>query len=490
MSTIARTCLGDLLGLRRNGVTVFRGVPYALPPTRKRRFAGPHPAAVWSGVRDATVHGPIAPQLPSRLPVAMGSFSRPMDEDCLTMTIWTPAVDARQRPVLVWLHGGAWMSGAGSLDWYDGANLARDGDIVVVAVNYRLGALGYLKHRDLGIADPGTQDQAAALAWVVDNIGGFGGDPSRVTLGGQSAGAASIGRLLLDPTARQLFQQAILQSGGFGRAPLTVSDAQAITAQYCMMLDIDADAPEAVARLRAMPVERLLAAQGALAQARARFGETTPPFMPTTPETMTEAAMLTAIADATTGIKVLLGVTAEEVHAFFAANPAMVNPDSAAIAERFALLGGDPIAYRRRRPAGSAMDWLADLSSDHTFVWPTMRLAEAISNAGGQAYAYQFDWAPRASRLKACHCIELPFVFGNFDQWPAAPMLNGGDPDEMEALSALIRACWTGFVASGAPGLPGLKWPLYNAATRATMRLGNVCGIAGDPAGLGWRGGR
>ncbi len=484
MPTITRTALGELQGLRQHGVTLFRGVPYALPPIGERRFAAPQPAVAWAGVRDATVHGPIAPQSPSRLAAAMGGFTRPMDEDCLTLTIWTPSVDAGRRPVLVWLHGGAWISGAGSLDWYDGATLARDGNMVVVGVNYRLGALGYLKHRDLAVADPGTQDQIAALAWVVANIAEFGGDPGRVTVGGQSAGAASIGRLLLDPAARGLFHQAILQSGGFGRAPLTVSDAQAITAQYCQMLDIDADAADAVTRLRAEPVERLLAAQGALAQARARFGETTPPFMPTLPEAMTEADLLRSIAAASVDKPVLIGATREEVHAFFASNPAMASPDPAAVADRFAALGGDQDAYRRRRPGGSATDLLADLTSDHTFLWPTMRLAEAISAAGGQAYAYQFDWAPPTSRFKACHCIELPFVFGNFDQWPDAAMLLGGDRAEMEALSDLIRACWTGFAANG---MPGADWPSYNDATRATMRFGAICGVDGDPAGLGWR---
>ncbi len=487
MIDIAQTAYGDLGGLRDGGVTVFRGVPYAAPPVGERRFAAPQPPTTWTGLRDATAHGPIAPQAPSRLAVAMGGFTRPMDEDCLTLTIWTPAIDHGARPVLVWLHGGAWVSGAGSLDWYDGATLAREGNMVVVGVNYRLGALGYLKHPDLPIADPGTQDQAAALAWVAENITGFGGDPGRVTLGGQSAGAASIGRLLLDPTARLHFHQVILQSGGFGRAPLTVTDAHAITAQYCGLLNIDEGASDAIARLQAVPVEQLLACQGLLAQARARFGETTPPFMPTLPEATTEAALIGRIASAAQPKPVLIGATHDEVHAFFAGNPAMATPDPTAYRERFAGLGGDETAYRRRRPAGSAMDWLADLNSDHTFLWPTMRLAEAISGAGGHAYAYQFDWAPAGSPFKACHCIDLPFVFGNFNQWPDAPMLAGGDPNEIAALSALIRACWAGFIGTGAPGLAGMDWPRYNTSTRPTMRLGAVCAIDGDPAGLSWR---
>jgi para-nitrobenzyl esterase len=140
----ACTALGDLAGLAGDGVLKFRGVPYALPPVGARRFAPPAPPEPWDGVRDATRHGPIRPQPSSRLRMAMGEFSRDQGEDCLTLTIATPATDDSRLPVIVWLHGGAWLSGAGSLDWYDGGPLARDGDVVVVGVNYRLGPLGFL----------------------------------------------------------------------------------------------------------------------------------------------------------------------------------------------------------------------------------------------------------------------------------------------------------------------------------------------------------
>src|ERR1700733_14636347 len=162
---IAATSLGSLRGAWHDGIAAFRGVPYAVPPIGDRRFATAAPAEPWSGLRDATGHGPIAPQLPSRLRVAMGDYVRPQDEDCLTLTICTPAADARTRPVLVWLHGGAWISGAGSRDWYDGTNLARDGDIVFVGVNYRLGALGWLHRTGLVEAEAGMSDIVAALTW-------------------------------------------------------------------------------------------------------------------------------------------------------------------------------------------------------------------------------------------------------------------------------------------------------------------------------------
>jgi para-nitrobenzyl esterase len=487
---IAHTTLGTLQGLTDQGVATFRAVPYAMPPTGARRFAPPEPAAAWEGTRDATRHGPIAPQTPSRLAPAMGDYRLPMDEDCLTLTIWTPAADAARRPVLVWLHGGAWVSGAGSLPWYDGARLAREGDVVVVGVNYRLGALGYLKHSALPAEDLGTLDQIEALRWVASHIAAFGGDPGCVTAMGQSAGAASIGRLIIDPGARPLFHRAILQSGGFGRDPLTRAEAAETHADILRAAGLDPASPDLLARLRDTPAESLLAATGKVAAARARFAETNPPFMPTVAEPMAQAALFAAIAREARGMQVLIGATHDEIHAFFASNPAMANPDWTASAQRFAALARRPDAmerYRARRPGGTLMDWLADLVSDHTFLWPTMRLADALAEAGVATQAYRFDWTPQGNRFRACHCIELPFVFGNFAQWPDAGMLKGGDAAEMDALSATIRAAWTAFARTGDAATAALPWPRYDPDRRLTMLLDTCCEPAGDPAGLSTR---
>jgi len=471
------TKTGALQGVSERGVTVFRGVPYAAPPVGERRFAPPEPAHPWSGLRDATRHGPIAPQSPSRLRGAMGDFDRPQDEDCLTLTIWSPGTMGN-RPVLVWLHGGAWISGAGSLDWYDGATLAREGDIVVVGVNYRLGALGYLHHPGVSPGNLGTMDQALALAWVRDNIAAFGGDPGRVTLAGQSAGASSIGRLMLDSASRWLFHGAILQSGSFGRPPRTLAEAAGQGGDYLHILGIDADSADAGRKMRVLPVEQLVAAQGTLARQGARFGETTPPFMPALAAATTRDALIADIAVAAGDMPVLIGVTREEVHAFYAADPAMAAPDPAAVDARFA---GRRAHYEARRPGAGVMDWLADLASDETFIWPAMQLAGALR---GPTYAYQFDWSPPGSRYKACHCIELPFVFGTLDAFPGAGMLAGGDPGFMAALSATIRRSWIDFIRAGAPGG---DWPRYDPATRMTMVFDTVCAAHSDPAGIAWR---
>ena len=198
---VVRTKAGELRGAYENGIAVFRGVPYAAAPVGELRFAPPQPAPAWQGVRDATQDGPIPPQGRSRLAHVMGDFERPQSEDCLTLNIWTPAADSKKRPVLVWIHGGAFASGAGSLPWYSGERFAANGDVVVVSINYRLGALGFLCLPGVSDGNLGLLDQVAALRFVRDNIAAFGGDPDNVTVVGQSAGAASIAILMTMPQA-------------------------------------------------------------------------------------------------------------------------------------------------------------------------------------------------------------------------------------------------------------------------------------------------
>jgi len=262
--------------------------------------------------------------------------------------------------------------------------------------------------------------------------------------------------------------------------------AAARAEKFLQLLDIDPQSADALARLRAIDVPRLLAAQGVLARANARFAQTMPPFMPVLPSAMTQPEMLGAIADGADGKAVLVGATADEVHAFFAADPAMENPPPDAMAARF----GDAAAlarYRARRPGAGAMDLLADLGTDETFLQPAMRLAEAIATRGGNAHAYLFDWAPPASRFRACHCIELPFVFGTFAAWRDAPMLAGGDAAQMADLSAAMRRAWIAFAQTGDPAHDALPaWPRHDADRRPTMRFGARIGVAGNPACIGF----
>src|SRR4051812_39647306 len=229
-TTTVTTGYGSLQGEIDRGVVVFRGVPYARPPLGPLRFAPPQPHESWTGLRDATAFGPHAMQAASAVTAGLNIVAAP-SEDCLTLNIWTPASDDARRPVVVWLHGGAFVTGSGSMPMYHGASLARRGDIVAVTINYRLGLFGYLRGIDVcGDALPSTgnmglQDQRAALAWVRAEIAAFGGDLENVTVVGQSAGAGSIAAMLAMSDQDRPFQKAVLQSGSAGllRSPATAS---------------------------------------------------------------------------------------------------------------------------------------------------------------------------------------------------------------------------------------------------------------------------
>ncbi|WP_158922271.1 carboxylesterase/lipase family protein [Acidisphaera sp. S103] len=490
MTDIAHTAIGDLLGLRQDGVLRFRAVPYAAPPVGALRFAAPQPPDPWTGVRDARHHGPIAPQPPSRLRLAMGEFDRTQDEDCLTLSIATPAADGKRRPVLVWLHGGAWLSGGGSLDWYDGGALAQSGDVVVVGVNYRLGPLGFLHYPGLADGMMGLHDMVAALRFVQAHIASFGGDPDCVTLMGQSAGGGAVLRLITWQETRDLFHRAIVQSGSVRRG-VSSAEATARARRMMQLLEIDPDDGDAAERLRSAPAERMIALQMQIARENARFAEPDPAFPPVFDDFDSAEAFSDRVAAAAAerGIDVVLGTTREEMHAFLVADPSMTRPDEVAVAERFTTLAGsaDTIqAYRRRRPGGDTRDLLADLVTDHRFLFPALDVAERIERAGRKVFVYQFDWSPAGSPWQACHCIELPFVFGTRTAWDA-PMLAGTNDAEYAGISDSMMAAWNTFARTGAPAIPDLPWPPYEAGQRQTMRFGRISGVVGDLASVSRR---
>ncbi len=479
MYATAQTGTGVLCGEMAASIIRFRGIPYATAS----RFGPPRRPAPWSGVRDATKHGPVPPQPPSRLRAAMGDFSRPQDEDCLTLTLATPALDRDCRPVLVWLHGGAYWTGAGSLDWYDGSTLAAENDVVVVGVNYRLGALGFLAHPAVSPGNLGLADMVAALAWVHENIAAFGGDPGNVTLIGQSAGAHAIMCLLTMVETKGLFHRGILMSAPPAMAPQSQGAAVGHAEFIAHRLETS------VAGLMAMPTARLVDAGLQLARSIGKFADATPPFVPVFDAISTPAAFIAAAARAAgeRGIPLLIGTTREEMHAFLVPDPAMNPPEPGKLAARFGELAGDPgalAAYARRRPGGSSRDLLGDLVTDHLFLMPSLALAEA---AGAGAHVYQFNWAPAGNPFRSCHCIELPFLFGNPAAWSGAAMLAGGGEAEMAAMSAVFRGALTGFARGGDPSMSGLPWPTYRTPERQTMVFDTISGSVGDPAGVRWR---
>ncbi|MEV6904842.1 carboxylesterase family protein [Amycolatopsis sp. NPDC051372] len=432
---MAKTADGVLRGRVEDGLTVFRGVRYATC----ERFGPPRTVPAWSGERDATVDGPIAPQRPSRLEPVMGAPEHhEQGEDCLNLTITTPGADDHARPVLVWFHGGAWISGAGSWKWYGGHRLAREGDVVVVSVSYRLGVLGYLRAPGISEGNLGLADQLAALRWVRENIAAFGGDPDAVTVAGQSAGGHTVQSLLGMPAAENLFRRAILQSSP--RFDLTSArTAQRAAQRFLTRLGEDP---------RAASVPDILDAQSEVARAAAgRFGlKIASPFSPVAgvgplPD---EANWTTCLVNRAPTLDVIVGTTAREMSAFYTLNPALRS--------------------LRRVPAVGPMivnTW-ERLASDAVFNRPTRRLAARLNDSGARVWAYRFDYAAPASPFGAAHCIELPFLFGTDADWATAPMLAGADPNDIETLGRHLRAAWLGFIRTGTPATEP-PWPRFTA---------------------------
>ncbi|MFJ7157390.1 carboxylesterase/lipase family protein [Streptomyces sp. NPDC101118] len=494
---LARVTLpgGGLQGAVEEGLCVFRAVPYAEPPVGALRWrpARPHPG--WEGVRDATTDGPSAPQmyLEGGDPVLGGHGEPPFDDDCLTLNVWTPAPDGAARPVLVWIHGGGFVSGSGSLPGYSGATFARDGDLVVVTVNYRLGPLGYLYTGEKdGDGDPAGNfwltDQLAALRWVRDNIARFGGDPDRVTVAGQSGGAVSTAALAGHPEARGLFKRVILQSPPFGLRLPGPDACLERTRAY-----LETAGADGVDRLRELSWQTLVAAGGGLYARTARWGYWPTPFLPVIDgTTLDRHPAETLLYGAAADVDVLLGWTREEANFGFALDGSYASATKEQVVARLAdTFGGEGAegayaAYERARPGARPADVLMDLISDELFRVPCLELAEARAALGRPVWAYQFDLPTPAyeGRLGAAHCLELPFVFDNFDAWSHAPFLAGLDPRVAGGLARTMHRAWIAFVRTGDPNHPGMPtWERYDRPARDTMRFDTVTGPVQDLAG-------
>lgn len=479
---IARTSAGSLRGAREAGVCVFRGVPYAAPPVGPLRFARPHPVAAWSGERDASRHGPVPPQPPSRLRLAMGDFAAEQGEDCLTLTIATPAADKRRRPVLIWLHGGAFWTGAGSLDWYSGVSMARHGDIVVVGVNYRLGALGFMHLPGVSEPNLGLRDQFAALEWVVREIEAFGGDPDNITVSGQSAGGLSALALLAHPRGRSLMRRAIIQSAPFGRMLRPLTAAEKIGEAMQRTLNIDS-----AAAWHEVSAQAINEAQFTVAKGLASFAITTPVFIPVIDHDLLGEDVMSAALAGATERDVMVGYTRDEMAAFFAPDDKVGQACAAQVREVFARIFGGAAdeamaEYRHRARGDDPRSMLGAMLGDASFASGVHDFAERLSALGRPAWVYRFDWAAPGNPFAACHCCEIPFMFDTLAAWQA-PMLAGGEPQAMARLAAQMRDAWISFAAHGDPSHPGLAAWSRHEGEQQTMLFDVHSRLANDPAG-------
>jgi para-nitrobenzyl esterase len=490
---IVETARGRVSGVTQRGFHAFLGVRYAASTAGAMRWRPPAPPEPWAGVREADHFGPIAPQNPGLVSRLFGSAGDESSEDCLSLNLWTPGPG--RRPVLVWLHGGGFTTGSGSLPLYDGAELARRGDVVVVTLNYRLGALGFLHppSRDAA-ANCGLLDQVAALEWLRENVAGFGGDPRRVTLFGQSAGAMCAGALLGAPRARRLFHRAILQSGA-ARNVHEPEAAAEVAEVFCAEAGCEAGDLEA---LRRLPVAEVLRAQAATAERLAR-GLPEPAFQPVIDGVLLPRAPITAIAEGEAADRpVLLGTNADEWRFYGLGDPRANALDEAGLLRRFrrGLPGRDPAGrawaervvetYREARWGEADVDpralWFA-IQTDRWFRHPAMQLAELQAAHQPATRASLFDWRSPAfgGALGACHALEVPFVFGAVDRPALAPMV--GDVAAAARLSATMQETWLAFAHGEEPAAPGLpEWPGYEAGRRATLRLGPELAVVEAPA--------
>ncbi|WTW99727.1 carboxylesterase family protein [Streptomycetaceae bacterium NBC_01309] len=483
MDVIVGTAYGKLRGTASEGVTRFLGVPYAAPPFGANRFRPPQPPATWEGVRDADAYGPTAPKAPYPAPLHDLLQEIAVDgEDCLNLNIWAPS-GAAAAPVMVWIHGGAFRNGSGSAPVYDGSAFARDG-VVCVTVNYRLGVEGFAELPGAP-RNRGLLDQIAALTWVRDNIAAFGGDPSRVTVFGESAGAMSVTTLLAMDLG--LFHRAIAQSGA-GQILQEPEDALKVTAAVADRLGV---APTAAGLAAVDPADVVAAQADVAAEVAAvpdprRWGASTVrsamAFMPVRDDALVPRPPIEAIrAGAGRGVDVLIGSNTDEFRLYLA--PAgLTKLVSAEIAARLlAGMGIDPelaTAYAANRPGAHPGDVAAAVATDGFFRIPAYRVAEARAGAAGTAtWVYEFAWRSGAiglpDELGACHALEIGFVFDSLARLDGAGLAG---PNPPQSVADAMHAAWVAFATDGDPG-----WPAYDTGTRPVQVFDTDARLEHDP---------
>lgn len=396
----------------------------------------------------------------------MGAYEAEQSEDCLHLDIWTTHKPGDLAPVLVFIHGGAFMTGGGSLPCYDGSVLAKENGLVVVNISYRLGILGFWPQPDFGGLNLALHDQLAALRWIKEAISSFGGDPERITVIGQSAGAFSIAAHLGTDQGSQLFKRAIMMSAPVGLMCPTVDQARPTAEKVLQVLGLDS---KNLQKLRSMPLALMFEGLRTLASKPPEIkGDITPLFMPILDDGILPNQPADSIAmGSAKWCDVMIGVTREEGAAFTITNTALDEMSDDELRQMFDIrLGVDGEAaltkLRSQRVPATSRAILNELNTDDFFIRKSLDLAATQSHLGRNAFIYSFDWQSPNSALGACHCIDLPFLFGNIDAWKTSPMLRGADLEEVKGLSRLYRSAIAAFAANGDPNGRGLpQWPAH-----------------------------
>jgi para-nitrobenzyl esterase len=502
---IVETTHGKLKSFTERGVRAFRGIPYGAS-TAGRRFLPPLPAAPWSGIREATEFGPIAPQTGALTQASEGEGRTvghiPLlrqGEDCLVLNVWTPGItDGARRPVMVWLHGRGFAGGAGSEGWYNGANLARRQDVVVITINHRLNVFGYLHLADIdtrfaGSGVAGMLDAVLALQWVRDNAAAFGGDPNNVTIFGESGGGRKVCTLLAMPAARGLFHRAIIQSS----VTLHAVDAERATATTERLLEKLGLKETELDRLQTLPHEQLTAAIGAQGgEAGAAPGALN--FAPVMDGNFMPAHPFDPVACPTSvDVPVMVGTNKDEMALFMARDPRRRRLEERELEERLtslfarsALDWREVLAvYRQSRPEATPWDLLVGINSEARRL-AANALADRRAAAGSApTYLYLFDWESDflGGLYKAAHAMEIPFAFANVDDVPMT-----GERADKHDLETVMSTAWANFARSGNPnGSIVPQWSAFDSEKRGTMVFDVPSRAVNDPRGderLVWQG--
>ena len=474
------TSAGRVRGYVENTVQVFKGVPYGASTAGQNRFMPPEKPQPWTGVKEAVAYGPRAPQIVGGEPAEMLPTDprEAQGEDCLVLNIWTPkAARGQKKPVMLWFHGGGFANGSGSYGIYSGQELARKHDVVAISCNHRLNIFGYLYLAEFGgkwarASNAGILDGVRALEWIKENIDAFGGDPNNVTIFGQSGGGGKVSTLMAMPAAKGLFHRAIVESG----ANVTgIPKAQAVrtTEQVLQKLNVK---PDQLDQLQKLPVQALLDAirppQGAPAIGGGlNFGPVVDgaslPRAPFDPSAPSEAA----------SVPFLTGTNGTEV-TFFTADAQLMPIDDATFVTRVKdLLKVDDAKakqvialYRKNEPGRDNIDLFLRMSTDGSFFRSGVdtQAERKAAQKGAPVYVYRFEYySPvRGGRLKAMHCMEIPFVFDNLE---AGKIYTGTSP-AAQKLADQMSAAWVAFARTGNPNHKGMpQWTAFNTSDRPTM---------------------
>lgn len=474
-TVIIETKSGKIQGYKENGIEIFKGIPYAEPPIDDLRFSPPVAKKKWHGILVATEYGHCAYQGYTQLENFTGKL-QPENEDCLNLNIWTPSVNNKKRPVMFWIHGGGFIFGGGIDPMYDGSALAWRGDVVVVTINYRLGALGYLYIPGV-TANVGLTDQILALKWVHDNIELFGGDPNNVTIFGESAGGYSVVALAAMPAAKGLFHRIIAQSAPVIDPKITKKP----TKKLMRMLGVEKGDLNA---LRMISPEKIIDAQNKLI---AEDPTNLLAFRPLIEGETLPIHPLKAFQDGDCkDIEFMIGTNLEEAKLFTALDPE-ISKMNKADGEKLLIgyLGRSGIditkskamidTYKHAREGKFSIESkeiINALITDYIFRISTMRLLEAQSKHQSNTYNYLFTWPSPAFNgdLGACHALELPFVFNTLND-PAFKVFVGKSPD-LNAISHKVMDAWIAFARTGNPNCDSIpEWPSYDIEKRSTMLI-------------------